>query len=590
MADESAKAPAGTFVFGSGAAPPINPAFNADRPDNVASPNIHEDCQANYERLNRILDIFREDFDDYRLASKDSTARMERELARLKAAADDREKWITGLDAKIQGDEMTIKEQAAQLRSKDEEISTTLADVEEKELEISHLTDDIGSLNRQVTDLQTDLAQKSRDVEVARAEYDIQGKSIDKLHGDIKDLRVQLRAVKAEKEGAQSELFETNDKLGSLRAQWDAQEDELEELRQSLRELPDANKMISELEQEVEDLTKSIKAKSDEIIVKDTRIQSMESELQKLKTSDKSLDGRLKEMDDEVTTKDDRIRDLEAQLQKTMRTNLDTTGSVTAVPLSLEDELQEIGDDLDQDELGPEEPPQHLAEFYGVVAVIEPEAPDYPLLAPSPVYPSVETAPIDSSPQRLTRSSVIDVMSITPTPPVSPPTPQSVQPPAITTFDSPPLDSISPQLLRTRTAVIFDSPPSDSPASVATTAQAPIQQLGQSQVFTIIDQNDIRFPFSKALSKTASTISPWISLILLALCFYLYRALLAWQHSNTPAIGRHGAFGNGRHILGVIPVGYAVGESALSEHVARFGTIFIQSVEQWAGVDQGLYF
>ena len=98
-----------------------------------------------------------------------------------------------------------------------------------------------------------------------------------------------------------------------------------------------------------------------------------------------------------------------------------------------------------------------------------------------------------------------------------------------------------------------------------------------------------------SFSQTALAL---IALLLTLVCLKLYTELSAWRTANGIGFGegygnvydRGGAFGNGRHLFGVIPLAMDVGNSDLSEQVARTMSVAITRFEDWAGISRRILY
>ncbi|KAG9186163.1 hypothetical protein G6011_02719 [Alternaria panax] len=86
---------------------------------------------------------------------------------------------------------------------------------------------------------------------------------------------------------------------------------------------------------------------------------------------------------------------------------------------------------------------------------------------------------------------------------------------------------------------------------------------------------------------------PMLLAVLLAVWSLVLQAELAtWKNANGVGFGggygnvasRSGAYGNGRHLFGVIPIGMNMGNSWVSEQIARRMSMAISLIEDWAGI------
>ncbi|KNG46293.1 hypothetical protein TW65_86030 [Stemphylium lycopersici] len=80
--------------------------------------------------------------------------------------------------------------------------------------------------------------------------------------------------------------------------------------------------------------------------------------------------------------------------------------------------------------------------------------------------------------------------------------------------------------------------------------------------------------------------------LLAVICVYFYAKVNAWEAANGVGLGggygnmasRSGAYGNGRHLFGILPVGMGVGDSWFSEQFARHMSSAVSRFEDWAGI------
>jgi hypothetical protein len=83
-----------------------------------------------------------------------------------------------------------------------------------------------------------------------------------------------------------------------------------------------------------------------------------------------------------------------------------------------------------------------------------------------------------------------------------------------------------------------------------------------------------------------------LNILLVVYSLFLSAELAAWKNANGVGFGggygnvasRSGAYGNGRHLFGVIPVGMHIGNSWVSEQIARHMSVAISFIEDFAGI------
>jgi hypothetical protein len=109
-------------------------------------------------------------------------------------------------------------------------------------------------------------------------------------------------------------------------------------------------------------------------------------------------------------------------------------------------------------------------------------------------------------------------------------------------------------------------------------------------------------PAAPNTTSKPSHLSDWLPMIIIvalfAWCLSLYGELATWKYANGIGIGyghgnmgsRSGAYGNGRHLFGIVPIGMDIGNSWLSEQITRHMAMAITRFEDWAGlVNEPLY-
>jgi hypothetical protein len=103
-------------------------------------------------------------------------------------------------------------------------------------------------------------------------------------------------------------------------------------------------------------------------------------------------------------------------------------------------------------------------------------------------------------------------------------------------------------------------------------------------------------PLAMATASKKAGLTDWIPM-LLAVLFAVYSLVLqaelaTWKNANGVGFGggygnvasRSGAYGNGRHLFGFIPMGMDIGNSWVSEQIARHMSLAISLIEDWAGI------
>jgi myosin heavy subunit len=87
-----------------------------------------------------------------------------------------------------------------------------------------------------------------------------------------------------------------------------------------------------------------------------------------------------------------------------------------------------------------------------------------------------------------------------------------------------------------------------------------------------------------AAPKKGPSLLPVLSTLALLMCVYLFAQLQAANGYGSRDQYFSGAFGNGRYLFGVFPIGFDIGPDRLSEHITRTTSDIITAIETWAGI------
>jgi hypothetical protein len=105
-----------------------------------------------------------------------------------------------------------------------------------------------------------------------------------------------------------------------------------------------------------------------------------------------------------------------------------------------------------------------------------------------------------------------------------------------------------------------------------------------------------------ATSSKLPRFPDWLNRLVIAFLILwglsLYSELASWKNANGAGFGygngnvasRSGAYGNGRHLFGIIPMGMNIGNSWWSEQIARHMSMAITRFEDWAGLNYELHY
>ncbi|KAF2867452.1 hypothetical protein BDV95DRAFT_610843 [Massariosphaeria phaeospora] len=344
----------------------------------------------------------------------------------------------------------------------------------------------------------------------------------------------------------------TKQQLESLQQQWEETEVKVEELAATSNQLGAAEAQNATLAEDIENLRTIIDEGDRSATIKDLRIGQLELQLQR------ALQDRL-----------DVNAAAEAALSPTDMPHITTVGD------NLEEELAEHSDFGSE---YPEEPLPELSDFVVVASIspraqaldfsavqgitVAPVSPQVPVLSIGSLT-SIETSPVGSNTAYETASTQTEALKL----------------------------STSPV-----TTILNFSPTESKTADLAAPSVIASAELTTSPVVTIVDITPIKSKAQPTIVHTSKS-KPWISnthlIILLgilgilsAYSAYLYAQLSSWNTANTiyPSSYYNGAYGNPRKLLGLFPVAQDVGNTILSEQVAKYMSSTIQRFEDWAGV------
>ncbi|CAE6997909.1 hypothetical protein CFE70_000575 [Pyrenophora teres f. teres 0-1] len=220
------------------------------------------------------------------------------------------------------------------------------------------------------------------------------------------------------------------------------------------------------------------------------------------------------------------------------------------------------------------------------------------IVSVAPVQPSLPTlsltiAEAASTGPRLRQITTTDLSTQTVEPQQSPASTRGTQTrPMIPPAPNNRLDSVTVTHAIEPVAQLVVAPSRTTSTGAQTTEETDIIEKPKAPVVTS--------PTTVKLGKKRSSLV-WffgvLDVILSIYCFYIFSELAYWKNANGYGFGngygnvasRSGAFGNGRHLLG-LPVGMTVGDSWLSESIARHMSAAISRIEDWAGIAYELHY
>ncbi|OCL06906.1 hypothetical protein AOQ84DRAFT_68771 [Glonium stellatum] len=530
--------------------------------------------------------------------------KLEQQIATLKTDLDNQQasnadyyNKVATLQEQSDSKDKTIREHENQIRKQREEIEYHQSSLNEANSKHSELKGKHDALQREL-DNEKDQVEKDKD-----ALADIQT-TLNKLQADITQKDAENIQIRKDADNWMLRCRESEEKLESLQQEWSEQQDQASQLEEDLKQLGQLQAQYDELEREVTEHRELMEEKDNEISVKDARIQRLETEL-----------------------------------QKAMAQSIAAAGSATAISSSLEEEMSAIGEDLgpepvelqdadtqtdlpwleqstiyttlDQEPIDPHVPELHES---GVITTCDVE-PIVPELSTSLITSTLDLAPIEPPVLDLEESGILVSAEVEPfvpalsrslitatldLAPVAAPVPRLQESGVVTTAAVTPIDQPA-ETLTTAFMVAHSVAPADSAVSPTQPPQHP-QPLQISSVTTLLDSSPIATATPPAARvRTAVTskkpsllqkLLPYLCIFFMFTTFYVYAMLCAWSTANTSSLGRGqaGAFGSNSNFLGVIPIGWDIGESALAENMVRMGAGWMQMFEDWAEVDRSLLY
>ncbi|KAF2179379.1 hypothetical protein K469DRAFT_716381 [Zopfia rhizophila CBS 207.26] len=469
----------------------------------------------------------------------------------------------------LQKERQKSNDLASQLSTRDAEVTSKDAQLASHQQNIARLqarldakADELQNQKEATTDIERNLERTYADVATAQDKYN-------KALRERNDLEVHLR---------ESEL-----KLQSLHEEWEQDRHKIDELERAKEDLPALHTQVQELSNELEamkeDLDESHRLKD----IKDERIRSLEDQLQKeqLKT------GKFEKAVAEAASPS-------------------ATPNIVVGGDSLESELEALDEDLQSEEdpaeyldfsditpvvnIAPIElPPPQALDTCGTTTVFE-QTPIVPALgfsklsyvATEPVFVQLRLSDIHSTeteptPPELTLSGIESVD----TEPVHPELTLAGIFPVETKPIEPPAPAV-PALIETApiepalAVVALDF------STISAVDTAPIEPSVSASTVSVLVQKP-------SLTQNVLT---YVCAFLVILCAFFWMQVPDFNEANTPSYGRSysGAYGTPGHFLGIIPVGWEIGDSAWSENVGRVIAMGLQRFEQWAEVDRGIYY
>ena len=528
--------------------------------------------------------------------------KLEQQVATLKTDLDNQQasnadyyNKVATLQEQSDSKDKTIREHESQIRKQREEIEYHQNSLNEANSKHAELKQKHDALQREL-DNEKDQAEKDKDALV-----DIQT-TLNKLHADINQKDSENIQIRKDADNWLLRWRESEEKLESLQQEWGEQQDQASQLQEDLNQLNQLQAQYDELEREVSEHKELVEEKDNEISVKDARIQRLETEL-----------------------------------QKAMAQSIAAAGSATAISSSLEEEMSAIGEDLgpeavelqdadtqtdlqwlaqstiyttlDQEPIDPRVP--ELRES-GVLMTcdMEPVEPFVPELSKSLITTTLDLEPVEPLVPRLEESGIVITAEVETIEPFVPTLSTSL---IGTTIDLAPIDTPIPLLKESGVVTAAEVTPIDPPSETLSTSfivtanMTPIDGFGSipqplqiSSVTTLVDDKPVTTAPPAAVRTIIPTkkptllqkLLPYLCLFFMFTTFYVYAALCAWSTANTSSIGRSqsGAFGSSGNFLGVIPIGWDIGDSMLAENMARMGAGWMQMFEDWAEVDRSLLY
>jgi len=471
-------------------------------------------------------------------------------------------------------------------------------------------------------DLQQRFDAQERNLKDTRELYSAASQRATDSAADVAFRDRQLADLQAEKDTAKAALAATKQELADQK-QAVAETDEhlnnayadLEQERAATKALrkarDDAEATAKERELEIEDLHEELRLKQETIDTLDdnsVKIDDLMHNQEHLETEIEDLRTQLSEHDRTVQVKDARIAHLETQYQKALEGKLNAEAAVTASAAptdtphvftsgdaSLQDELDaasdysddatsfqqlDFSDIIEIADIAPAAPTLSIGTVQGTsIAPVAQQSATSSTQTDTPElsYDVVHSVTADISPVEPTEAS--NSVVSTQTDDVVILAERKSQTAAAQTVIS------NPPLRKTADGTTFSLRPmfAERERSDVDTQTAPIvEKTPEPTIIRVIASDQKKGRFSARTLAIISALALFISL-------YLFAELEAYKNANGYGYGSRnrystGAFGHGRYLFGVIPIGFDIGHDWFSEQVCRTTSTAVATFEDWIGI------
>ncbi|KAF2252089.1 hypothetical protein BU26DRAFT_516787 [Trematosphaeria pertusa] len=523
--------------------------------------------------------------------------------------------------AELQQQLDVLKEDNKDIRS---QLSAVTGHLQGKEADIAYKDNEISSLTTDKDQLKASLADvKQKLDEQLEASQEIDS-HLNNAYADLGREQTAHKATVKAKDDAEAKLKETEGELHSLHTQWEELQNRVQELEAQTAEMQDLEREHQALQDDIENLRNQLGSHDRTILVKDARIQHLETQYQK------ALEGKLN-----------------AEAAANAAAAPTSVPTFTAGDESLEDELantagfEDNGSEFEQ------------LDYSGITEIAD-IAPIEPAAAPklsigvvqaasvAPVAAQTDTSSTQTDERQISTTSAQTDECQTTTSYTQTDAPEKRAIAAQT--DTPKLSAgvihaasihvppIEPKKALTTTATQTDVVPVEAEKTVSTTAtqtdhlrdlkttaaQTDVSNplIRKSRVSTVLniwpiaDNTTAETTTATAATQTEKTAEksperiitvttsskrsvleryyPLISALIVFFCFMAYAMLEAWKVESGYYYSHndfsYGAFGNGRYLFGFFPIGFDIGHSRLSEEICRHTSTAIAVFEDWAGI------
>jgi myosin heavy subunit len=482
-----------------------------------------------------------------------------------------------------------LQEQVKNLKQENrtlrDEASAVSAAVTSKDAQLADKDDQIAALTADTDAQKTALADTKQELSEQQKAFEELDSHLTNAYADLKAKQSEADALAKARDDAESTIKERELDIEDLQEQVRQRQEAIDALDENSISTDELMRTQERLEADIEDFRTQISENDRTLQVKDARIAHLETQYQK------ALEGKL---------------NAEAAASASAA-QMDTPHIFTSGDASLQDELEAASDYSDDASTF-----QQL-EISGIteIACVAPAAPTLSIgtIAATSIAPVTQQTATSSTQTDASKNNAISTQTDTPTP--------SYDLIHSVIADLSPVEpvEISNSVMSTQTddVVILAERKSQTAAAQTVISNPPLRKTPAHTTFSLRplfaehERSNISTQTAPVVEKTPEptvihVVAPAqkrgrfstrmlaiISAIAIFLCFYLFAQLQAYKTANGYGYGSRtrystGAFGHGRYLFGVIPIGFDIGPDWFSEQFCRTTSTAVATFEDWIGI------